>query len=111
MACPALEEVKLQGTDISESSRLAIQAHCDRNREANLKKREKQEDVAAAAFGLLVENAAVRPDTWPPELSGVLAQNSPTKTLDALASLIGEDPASKSDKRGSNILKPSEPGS
>ena len=111
MACPALEEVKLEGTDISESSRLAIQAHCDRNREANLKKREKQEDVAAAAFGLLVENAAVRPDTWPQELNGVLAQNSPAKTLDALASLIGEDPASKSDKRGSNILKPSEPGS
>ena len=109
--CPALEVIKLEGNDISAKARASLKMSCERNRKANLKKREPAEKVATAAYDLLVQNAAVKTDVWPEELSVVMAQNAPAATLEALASLIGKDAVSQSDKSGSNNLKPSEPGS
>ncbi len=65
----------------------------------------------SAALDLLADHAAHQIETWSRELSEVLAKKASPTLLDALASLIGEDPASKSGKRGSIILNPSEPGS
>lgn len=92
-AFPALEEIKMEGNAVSDAARASFEKTCKRNQENNMK-RERAEQVAAAAYDLLVPNASVPPRDWPEELSSVLAQNAPAATLKSLATLIGEDPTS-----------------
>lgn len=100
----ALIELRTEGNNISIDDRSILSILERRNRELLQKK-------ASAALELLADHAAYQIETWPRELSDVLARIVSPMVLDVLASLIGEDPASKSGKRGSSILKPSEPGS
>ncbi len=100
----ALIEIRTDGNNISIDDRSILSNLERRNRELLQKK-------ASAALDLLADHAAHQIETWSRELSEVLAKKASPTLLDALASLIGEDPASKSGKRGSIILNPSEPGS
>lgn len=106
-AFPALEEIKMEGNAVSDAARASFEKTCKRNQENNLK-RERAEQVAAAAYDLLVPNASVPPRDWPEELSRALAQNSPAATIKSLATLIGEDPASlhRMDQRDTSDGKP-----
>lgn len=94
---PALEEIKLEGNEVSDVALASFDETTKRNREANLRKREPAERAATAAYDLLLENAAAPSDTWPRELSHVLAKNSPTETLEALSKLVGENKAPQSE--------------
>jgi hypothetical protein len=100
----ALIEIRAKGNHIFLDDRITLNNLGSRNRELLQKK-------ASAALDLLADHAAHQIETWPPELSDMLAQKASPMVLDVLASLIGEGPLSQSDKSVSNILKPSEPGS
>lgn len=100
----ALIDLRTEGNNISIDDRSILSILERRNRELLQKQ-------ASAALELLADHAAHQIETWPRELSEVLAQKASPMLLDALASLIGEGPLSQSGKRGSIILKPSEPGS
>jgi hypothetical protein len=97
----ALIEIRTEGNSIYLEDRRTLSNLGRRNRELLQKQ-------ASAALDLLADHAAHQIETWPRELSDVLAQKASPMVLDVLASLIGKDAVSQSDKRVSNNLKPSE---
>jgi hypothetical protein len=66
------------------------------------------EERAAAAIDLLVRHSSKDIDTWPRELSNVMAKNTPAMVLNAIASLIGKDAQAEPDKGDPDTLKSSE---
>jgi len=100
----ALIDIRTEGNSTNVGDR-SILTFIERRNRALL------QNQASAALDLLADHAAHQIETWPRELSDVLAQNASPMVLDALASLIGKDAASQSDNSGSNNLKPSKPGS
>jgi hypothetical protein len=97
----ALIEIRTEGNSIYLEDRRTLSNLGRRNRELLQKQ-------ASAALDLLADHAAHQIETWPRELSDVLAQKASPMVLDVLASLIGKDAVSQSDKSVSNNLKPSE---
>jgi hypothetical protein len=100
----ALIDIRTEGNSANVGDR-SVLTFIERRNRALL------QNQASAALDLLADHAAHQIETWPRELSDVLAQNASPIVLDALASLIGKDAMPQPDKSGSDNLKPSEPGS
>lgn len=81
----SLEVLTLTGNASNESAQKWIEETLDRNRRIHRDVRQALENRAAVAYDLLLQNAPAVPQPWPPELSGVFAENSPTALLEALA--------------------------
>lgn len=77
----ALLEIRFEGNPVSDADRATLVSVMARNREA-LERR------ASAALDLLISHAAKQPDVWPPELIGVLIENTPPEVLLDLAAVI-----------------------
>jgi hypothetical protein len=82
-ASGSLIEVRISNNPISEDDRSKLAAMTMRNRR-DLELR------AAAAFSLLVGNAASQVDTWPPELTGVFVENAPLEALLDIVAVIDD---------------------
>ena len=100
----ALIDIRTEGNSANVGDR-SVLTFIERRNRALL------QNQASAALDLLADHAAHQIETWPRELSDVLAQNASPIVLDTLASLIGKDAMPQPDKSGSDNLKPSEPGS
>lgn len=91
-----LLDIRIEGNAVSDADRAKLMAVSNRNREA-LEKR------VDAALALLIRHAASQVDTWPPELIGVLIENTPPEVLLDIAAVIeptGGSPARTSDTTG-----------
>jgi hypothetical protein len=89
--CPALEGVMLDGNEVSAKTLASIRKTCERNINANPERRRLIAQQGAAAYDLLINNAAQKPDVWPEELSVVLVENTPVDVLVGLSRIIGEN--------------------
>lgn len=90
----SLIEICIEGNDILNSDLAKIEATTTRNRERLIAQ-------ASAAFDLLVSHGAGEIDVWPRELSGVLAQNTPSDILLDIAAVIDPAVAPPAQGRGS----------
>jgi hypothetical protein len=90
----SLIEIRIEGNDILDSDLAKIEATTTRNRERLIAQ-------ASAAFDLLVSHGAGEIDVWPRELSGVLAQNTPSDILLDIAAVIDPAVAPSTQGRGS----------
>jgi hypothetical protein len=97
----SLIEIRTDGNNISNTQRTSLNELEDENRRL-------LEERAAAAIDLLVRHGSNDIDTWPRELSNVMAENTPVMVLNAIASLIGKDAQAEPDKGDPDTLKSSE---
>lgn len=111
--CPALEEIKADENAVSDATQMSLIGTMERNRKANLEKKEALIKAGTAAFDLLVNNANQAPTLWEPEVSKVLAERSPPELLDTLTKVIGENPDSiaSQSKREPSASKKDSPAS
>jgi hypothetical protein len=78
-----LIEVRIGNNPISEDDRSKLTAMTMRNsRDLELR--------AAAAFDLLISNAASQVDTWPQELTGMFVENAPLEALFDIVAVIDD---------------------
>lgn len=97
----SLIEIRTDGNNISNIQRTSLN-------ELEHENRKLLEERAAAAIDLLVRHSSKDIDTWPRELSNVMAKNTPAMVLNAIASLIGKDAQAEPDKGDPDTLKSSE---
>jgi hypothetical protein len=88
--CPVLEEIRIDGNEVSKATQTAMIDLTDKNKQVQAEKRNSLKIPAAATYDLLVKNSRRQPTEWGKELSEVLAENSPPEVLEALAKMIGE---------------------
>ncbi len=82
---PSLEALTLTGNAVNESAQRWIEETLERNRQIHMNERLALENRAAVTYDLILRSAPAVPPPWPPELSGVLAENSPKDLLEMLA--------------------------
>lgn len=97
----SLIEIRTDGNNISNIQRTSLN-------ELEHENRKLLEERAAAAIDLLVRHGSNDIDTWPRELSNVMAENTPVMVLNAIASLIGKDAQAEPVKGDPDTLKSSE---
>lgn len=77
----SLIEIRIEGNTVMDSDRATFTA-------ATAKNRARLQAQASAVFDLLATHAAGDIDVWPPELSEVLAQNTPAAILADVAAVM-----------------------